>query len=176
MKCNMTMNARLVGGLFLGNGYRCHHANSPALLDACDELGVLILAETRQLGTSPAALEEWRALISRDRNHPSVFMWCVGNEENVVQQTDRGRRIAQEMVEVQRRLDPSRSVTIRNAQKNAAARPEFAGKVKFVETHDFVRAEEDSPTKEGYHEFKNGETYFLIGDALGKAMLNLLAK
>ena len=32
------------------------------------------------------------------------------------------------------------------------------------------------PTKEGYHEFKNGETYFLIGDALGKAMLNLLAK
>jgi beta-galactosidase len=94
-----------------GNGYRCHHANSPALLDACDELGVLILAETRQFGTSPAALEEWKALITRDRNHPSVFMWCVGNEENVVQQTDRGRMIAQEMVEVQRKLDPSRTVT-----------------------------------------------------------------
>ncbi len=33
-----------------------------------------------------------------------------------------------------------------------------------------------SPTQEGYHEFKNGETYFLIGDALGKAMKELLAK
>ena len=94
-----------------GNGYRCHHANSPALLDACDELGVLVLAETRQFGTSPAALEEWKALIARDRNHPSVFMWCVGNEENVVQQTDRGRRIALEMVEVQRKMDPSRTAT-----------------------------------------------------------------
>jgi len=39
-----------------------------------------------------------------------------------------------------------------------------------------VRAEKDSPTGEGYHEFKNGETYFLIGDALGKAMLELLPK
>ena len=94
-----------------GNGYRCHHANSPALLDACDELGVLVLAETRQLGTSPAALREWEDLILRDRNRPSVFMWCIGNEENVVQQTDRGRRIAQEMVEIQRRLDPGRTVT-----------------------------------------------------------------
>ena len=39
-----------------------------------------------------------------------------------------------------------------------------------------MRAEKDSPTGEGYHEFKNGETYFLIGDALGKAMLELLPK
>lgn len=94
-----------------GNGYRCHHANTPELLDACDELGVLVLAETRQFGTSPAAIQEWKDLIIRDRNHPSVFMWCVGNEENLVQQTDKGMRIAQEMVEVQRNLDPSRSVT-----------------------------------------------------------------
>lgn len=94
-----------------GNGYRCHHANSPALLDACDEQGVLVLAETRQFGTSPEALQEWMNLILRDRNHPSVFMWCVGNEENQVQQTDRGARLAREMVEMQRRLDPSRSIT-----------------------------------------------------------------
>jgi len=68
------------------------------------------------------------------------------------------------------------ALAIRKAQKDAAARPEFAGTVKFVETHDFVRAEKDSPTGEGYHEFKNGETYFLIGDALGKAMKELLPK
>jgi len=68
------------------------------------------------------------------------------------------------------------ALAIRKAQKDAAARPEFAGTVKFIETHDFVRAEKDSPTGEGYHEFKNGETYFLIGDALGKAMKELLPK
>lgn len=93
------------------NGYRCHHANPPALLDACDELGVLVLAETRQFGTSPAALKEWEDMILRDRNRPSVFMWCVGNEEMLIQQTDRGMRIAREMVEIQTRLDPTRSVT-----------------------------------------------------------------
>ena len=68
------------------------------------------------------------------------------------------------------------ALAIRKAQKNTAEKPEFAGTVKFVETHDFVRAEKDSPTKEGYHEFKNGETYFLIGDAFGKAMKDLLPK
>lgn len=94
-----------------GNGYRCHHANTPELLDACDELGVLVLAETRQFGTSPASMLEWKDMIIRDRNHPSVFMWCVGNEENVVQLTDRGMRIAREMAAVQRNLDPSRTVT-----------------------------------------------------------------
>ncbi len=54
-----------------------------------------------------------------------------------------------------------------------AEKPEFAGTVKFVETHDFVRTEKESPTGEAHHEFKNGETCFLIGEALGKGMLKL---
>lgn len=66
------------------------------------------------------------------------------------------------------------AMAIRRAQKEAAAMPEFAGSVKFVETHNFVRAEKDSPTGEGYHEFKNGETYFLVGNAFGEAMKTLL--
>ncbi len=64
---------------------------------------------------------------------------------------------------------------LRNAQAAAAAREEFAGSVKFVETHDFVRRPEDSPNPgHGHHEFGNAETYFLVGDALGEGMLNLL--
>ena len=48
-------------------------------------------------------------------------------------------------------------------------RPEFKGNVLFVETHDFVRKAEDSPNPgHGHHEFGNAETYFLVGDALGK--------
>jgi hypothetical protein len=53
--------------------------------------------------------------------------------------------------------------------------PEFAGNVIFVPTRDFVRKPEDSPNpSHGHHEFGNAETYFLVGDALGKGMLSLL--
>ncbi len=64
---------------------------------------------------------------------------------------------------------------LRKAQSAAAARPEFAGTVTFVETHDFVRKPEESPNPgHGHHEFGNAETYFLVGDALGKGMKRLL--
>ena len=67
--------------------------------------------------------------------------------------------------------------TLRKAQAAAAARPEFAGAVAFVPTHDFVRKPEDSPNpSHGHHEFGNAETYFLVGDALGKGMVRLLKK
>ena len=47
--------------------------------------------------------------------------------------------------------------------------------VLFVATHDFVRKPEDSPNPgHGHHEFGNAETYFLVGDALGKGMKALL--
>ncbi len=65
--------------------------------------------------------------------------------------------------------------TLRKAQASAAARPEFKGNVLFVETRDAVRKPEDSPNPgHGHHEFGNAETYFLIGDALGKGMIKLL--
>jgi len=66
---------------------------------------------------------------------------------------------------------------LRKAQAAAAARPEFKGNVLFVETHDFVRKAEDSPCPgHGHHEFANAETYFLVGDALGKGMTELTRK
>ena len=68
------------------------------------------------------------------------------------------------------------ALTIRKAQQSVAGKPEFGGTVKFVVTHDFVRKEKESPTSEAHHEFKNGETYFLIGDALGNEMKALLPK
>ncbi len=71
---------------------------------------------------------------------------------------------------------PGEWTTLRNAQRKAAERPEFKGTVLFVETHDFVRKPEDSPNPgHGHHEFGNAETYFLVGDALGKGMKRLLS-
>jgi hypothetical protein len=64
---------------------------------------------------------------------------------------------------------------LRAAQAAAAARPELGGHVVFVPTRDFVRKPEDSPNPtHGHHEFGNAETYFLVGDALGRAMVPLL--
>lgn len=72
---------------------------------------------------------------------------------------------------------PGAWATLRKAQANAARRPEFDGNVIFVETHDFVRRSQDSPNpSHGHHEFGNAETYFLVGDALGKGMVKLLAQ
>ena len=66
-------------------------------------------------------------------------------------------------------------LAIRRAQAAAAARPEFKGTVQFVKTTDFARPAEDSPNKgHGHHWFGNAESYFLIGDALGEGMLELL--
>ena len=65
---------------------------------------------------------------------------------------------------------------IRKAQAAAAARPEFQGTVAFVETSAFARPREQSPNVgHGHHWFGNAESYFLIGDALGQAMTELLS-
>ncbi len=71
---------------------------------------------------------------------------------------------------------PKEWEALRTAQAAAAARPEFKGNVVFVPTHDFVRPAKESPNPgHGHHEFGNAETYFLVGDALGKGMVKLLA-
>ena len=52
--------------------------------------------------------------------------------------------------------------------------PEFAGTVASVDTRDFWREVDDSPMEQGYHYNRNAETYLLVGDALGRAMVRLL--
>lgn len=68
-----------------------------------------------------------------------------------------------------------RILAIRKAQAAAAARPEFKGSVAFVKTTAFARPAEQSPnTGHGHHWYGNAESYFLIGDALGRAMVQLI--
>ncbi len=68
-------------------------------------------------------------------------------------------------------------LAIRNAQRSAASRDEFKGTVAFAPTVDFARPADQSPNVgHGHHWFGNAESYFLIGDALGKEMLKLLGK
>jgi len=73
----------------------------------------------------------------------------------------------------------ARRLGIMNAQlavADPAKYPEFRGTVTTVETRDFFRPPEVSPSRQGYHWNHNAETHFLIGNAMGKAMVELLTK
>jgi alpha-galactosidase len=66
-----------------------------------------------------------------------------------------------------------RALSLMKAQAAVAEHPEFRGNVAFVATRDFWRPQDQSPTGQGYHWNTNAETYYLIGEAMGKAMLEL---
>ena len=94
------------------NAYRtAHNPPTPELLDACDRLGIIVMDENRQLGSDPHHQELLAELVLRDRNHPSVGIWSLGNEEWFAQETQPGRRVVVTMQDLVKRLDPSRPVT-----------------------------------------------------------------
>ncbi len=94
------------------NAYRTsHNAPTPELLDACDSLGMLVLDEQRLLNSSNEFIDQFERLIKRDCNHPSIFLWSIGNEEGWIQSTTIGKRIAQTLLAKQIELDPTRTST-----------------------------------------------------------------
>jgi len=100
-----------------------HYPASKALLKACDELGMLVLDESFDQWRIPNTRYdysthfdlEWKkdltALVAKDYNHPSVIMYCIGNEI-----TDTGRSyggdLAGQLCEAVKQLDDTRPVTI----------------------------------------------------------------
>ena len=89
-----------------------HRPPAPEFLDACDRLGLLVIDEHRLMGVNPAQLDDLRDMIRRDRNHPSVIIWSVGNEEWAIESNILGARITRTMQDFARRLDPSRRTTV----------------------------------------------------------------
>ena len=67
-----------------------------------------------------------------------------------------------------------RALSLMKAQAAVAAYPEFKGTVAFVGTKEFWRPQTESPSGQGYHWNNNAETYYRIGDGMGKAMVALL--
>ena len=105
------------------NAYRSsHNAPTPELLEACDHLGMLVMDENRLVGSDAQHLKWFKELVLRDRNHPSVAIWSLGNEEFTVQGIPSGGRVAATMQELVKQLDPTRPVTC-----NAAVGNDFTG-------------------------------------------------
>lgn len=95
------------------NAYRCsHNPPTPELLDACDKLGMLVIDETRLMGINEYHLNDLKRLIERDRNHPSIFCWSVGNEEWNIEGSEIGERITNVMQGFSKSIDPTRPVTV----------------------------------------------------------------
>lgn len=94
------------------NGIRTsHNPPTPELLDVCDRLGMLVLNENRLMGINKEHFESLERLMKRDRNHPSVILWSVGNEEWAIEGNIKGARIGEAMLRFAQRLDSSRSFT-----------------------------------------------------------------
>ena len=69
-----------------------------------------------------------------------------------------------------------RALSLMRAQANVAGYPEFKDSVAFVGTRGFYRPGEESPSNQAYHWNSNAETYLLIGEGMGEAMLELRAR
>ncbi len=96
---------------FGDNAYRTSH-NPPTteLLDACDHLGMIVMDENRLLGSDEANMQRWETQIRRDRNHASVGIWSVCNEENTQTQPV-SARVGLTMQNLVKQMDPTRPVT-----------------------------------------------------------------
>lgn len=93
------------------NAYRtAHNLHAREILDACDELGMLVMDENRHFQCDPDTLWQVENMVRRDRNHPSIVFWSMFNEEPL-QSSDEGARIFKRMKQRVLKLDDSRFVT-----------------------------------------------------------------
>lgn len=98
------------------NAYRAsHNPMTPAMIDACDSLGILVMEENRLTGVNDEHIRQLRKMIERDRNHPSIIVWSIGNEEWGTEWHDFGKRISETMREYCHRFDPTRPMSMASA-------------------------------------------------------------
>ena len=106
------------------NAIRCaHNPPAPAMLDACDRLGMLVIDETFdcwRMGKNPndyhLVFDDWwrrdtETMIRRDRNHPSIIMWSIGNEVGERTGLSNGYALCRQQADFVRSLDNTRLLT-----------------------------------------------------------------
>ncbi|HEY4337072.1 MAG TPA: beta-galactosidase GalA, partial [Puia sp.] len=103
--------ARLLKQMGINASRTSHNPPTPEWLDACDSLGLLVTDENRLLNSGPEYLGQFHRLVLRDRSRASVFLWSLGNEEQMVQTRTVGRRIAATMIQHLKEWDPTRTCT-----------------------------------------------------------------
>jgi beta-galactosidase len=101
-----------------------HNPPAPELLDLCDKMGMLVLDEafdcwrqSKKENDYSKLFDDWHrldllALVRRDRNHPSVIAWSIGNELVELGDAKLAIPLAKQLAEIVRKADPSRPVTL----------------------------------------------------------------
>jgi beta-galactosidase len=100
-----------------------HNPPSPAFLDACDRLGLLVLEEPFDTWKANKVkfdygldFDKWwksdiSSMVLRDRNHPSIVIWGIGNEIPELE-VERGRKLGKQLADQVRSLDSTRPLTL----------------------------------------------------------------
>jgi beta-galactosidase len=110
-----------------------HNPPAPELLDLADEMGLLVMDETFDVWRRAKTLldyslvfadwheQDTRMLARRDRNHPSVIIWSIGNEVGEQGQGVAGAAVAKELSDIVHEEDPTRLTTcaMNSAQANS---------------------------------------------------------
>ena len=135
---------------------------APSILDAADELGIMLQSEPAISGLHDCArseelcVRETRELVSRDRNRPSIVIWNMINEQAP------GLRFVEQMVQTARELDPTRLITESAGGPSRFYRPYSNRGVSYLTEHGYQNA----PLSEGVLEYWRkrgiaGQLYFV---------------
>jgi beta-galactosidase len=191
------------------NALRGHNPPSPAFLEACDRLGMMVLEEAFdqwQVAKRPDDYHQYfdawwerdlTEMIERDRNHPSVILWSIGNQIPE-RASERGARTARRLAAHVRSLDSTRPVTA-NVNRTAlwpSLDPFFAaldvagysyGRAHYVEDHrrlpDRVILATETNPRDAFdywmnvvdHDFVIGDFVWTAFDYMGEAGLGWLS-
>ena len=151
------------------NGIRCsHNLMAPELLEMCDKMGFLVMDETFDcwyIGKDAAPFgfqnyfRDWHEreitdMVLRDRNHPSVILWSIGNEikEQWFPGSTNGGELARELVATIKKYDPTRFTT---SAFNFSREAERKGMTAAVDVVGF------NYTIDAYDEFKKNHPDWL---------------
>lgn len=141
---------------------------APSILDAADELGIMVQSEPAISGLHDYArseelcIRESRELVARDRNRPSIVIWNLINEQAA------GLKFVQKMARTARELDPTRLITESAGGPSHFYRPYSTTGVSYLTEHGY----QNEPLSEGVLEYWRkrgipGQLYFVTEFGFG---------
>jgi len=107
-----------------GNAVRTsHNMPTPEWVEACDQMGMMMMCETRLMSSNPEGMAQLETMIKRYRNSPSIVIWSMGNEEWTMMPQQQAVPVIDAMIARTHELDPTRLCT---AAVNASFERPFA--------------------------------------------------
>lgn len=133
------------------NAYRSsHNPMTPEMLDACDREGILVVEENRLTGINKEHIDLLQRMIIRDRNHPSIILWSVGNEEWGTEWKETGTRIAATMRQYCHRTDPTRLMTAASSSGPAILIPLDVAGYNYILQNPVEKHRHDYPDRKAF--------------------------